>query len=289
MEIQLVNNENNIFRFLKDDFNYIDFCPKRGGLVTDWTLYGKKILYFDQNRFLDRSLSIRGGIPILFPICGSVDKGLSISGKNYPLLPQHGFARDMSWQYKLNNEKESLQLSLNDNEFTQKYYPFSFEIKIDIMINLNFLIYEVEIFNYSNNQMPISFGLHPYFNISDFKNIKFQDYPLVCIDQKRNNLQLTADFLRNVNKGIDLLMYSSDPLSFTDYILGRKITLINPYPFNINVIWSDPPRKMICIEPWTSPRNSLINGLRKILIPSHSSKSFKASIIVDDIDKNLDK
>ena len=43
MEIQLVNNENNIFRFLKDDFNYIDFCPKRGGLVTDWTLYGKKI------------------------------------------------------------------------------------------------------------------------------------------------------------------------------------------------------------------------------------------------------
>ena len=289
MKIKLKNIENNIFRFLKDDFNYIDFCPERGGLITDWTLNGEKILYFDHRRFLDKKLSIRGGIPILFPICGNTDQGLSISGQHYSLLPQHGFARDMNWKYKFNKEKESFYLSLKDNEFTQKYYPFSFEIKIDLKIKLNCLIYEVEIFNNSNIQMPFSFGLHPYFNISDFKNIKFQDYPLVCIDQKSNSLQLTEEYLFNMHKGIDLLMYSSGPLSFIDYSFGRKITLINPYPFDINVIWSDPPRKMICLEPWTSPRNSLINGVRRILIPSYSSKHLKASIIVNEIDGNIDK
>ncbi len=288
MEIQKTNIKN-IFRFLIDQRNYIEFCPKRGGLITDWTLNGRKILYFDQKRFLDKNLSIRGGIPILFPICGSTDQGLSISGQNYALLPQHGFARDISWQYKLNKENKSLCLSLKNNEFTQKYYPFSFEIRINVKVKLNCLIYEVEIFNNSSNQMPISFGLHPYFNISDFKNIKFQDYPLVCIDQKNNSLQLTEDYLLNIHRGIDLLMYSSSPLSFKDIIFGRKITLINPYPFDINVIWSDPPRKMICLEPWTSPRNSLVNGLRKILIPSHGSKNFKASIIVSEINDNIDK
>ena len=39
-------------------------------------------------------------------------------------------------------------------------------------------------------------------------------------------------------------------------------------PLNINVIWSDPPRNMICIEPWTSPRRSLITGERKLVINS---------------------
>ena len=289
MEIQCKNIERNIFRLILDKYNYIEFCPERGGVLTDWTSNGTKILYFDQSRFLDNRLSIRGGVPILFPICGNNEKNISLFGRNYSQLPQHGFARDIAWQFKLNEEKNCLNLSLKDNQLTQQYYPFSFEIKIDIMINLNSLIYQVEIFNYSSNQMPISFGLHPYFNISDFKNIKFQDYPLVCIDQKSNSLQLTEEYLFNMHKGIDLLMYSSGPLSFIDYSFGRKITLINPYPFDINVIWSDPPRKMICLEPWTSPRNSLINGVRRILIPPYSSKHLKASIIVDEIDGSIDK
>ena len=48
-------------------------------------------------------------------------------------------------------------------------------------------------------------------------------------------------------------------------ILKREVTLNHPYPFDLGVIWSNPPRKMICLEPWTSPRNSLVDGLRKIL------------------------
>ena len=74
MEIQLLNFETNIFRFIKDNENYIDFCPDRGGLITNWTSSGKKILYFDERRFLDKKLSIRGGIPVLFPICGNIDQ-----------------------------------------------------------------------------------------------------------------------------------------------------------------------------------------------------------------------
>jgi len=38
--------------------------------------------------------------------------------------------------------------------------------------------------------MPINFGLHPYFNVSDFKNLDFIDNPINCQNQERNTLAL---------------------------------------------------------------------------------------------------
>ena len=46
--------------------------PERGGLVSGWCCGGREILYFDQGRYADPSKSIRGGIPVLFPICGNL-------------------------------------------------------------------------------------------------------------------------------------------------------------------------------------------------------------------------
>ncbi len=285
MGSQLKKNKDNIFRLKKDDQNFIDFCPYRGGLITNWTCQGERILYFDEARFLNTNLSIRGGIPILFPICGNTDSNISLFGRNYLQLPQHGFARDIKWDFYLNYENNSLNLSLKDSQFTRKYFPFPFEIKLKVLIEIDSLIFEAEIINYSNHLMPMSFGLHPYFNISDFKNIEFLNYPLICLDQTQNKLELTCQALNHLDKGIDLLMYSSGSLSFKDYYFGRKITLNNPYPFDISVIWSNPPRNMICMEPWTSPRNSLIDGFRKMLIPSNSSKKLQSSILVKNIDE----
>jgi len=40
---------------------------------------------------------------------------------------------------------------------------------------------------------------------------------------------------------------------------------------------------MLCLEPWTSPRNSLANGLRKIEIMPNSSQKLYASISVENL------
>ena len=73
-------------------------------------------------------------------------------------------------------------------------------------------------------------------------------------------------------------MYTSGKSAFRDKVLKRQVTLYHPHPFDLGVIWSDPPRKMICLEPWTSPRNSLVDGFRKIMIPSNDNQKFDASI-----------
>jgi len=117
-----------------------------------------------------------------------------------------------------------------------------------------------------------------YFNVSDFKNLEFVDNPLNCQDQERNSISNTLDELNKINLGVDLLMYTSGRSSFRDKIFKREVTLNHPYPFDLGVIWSDPPRRMICLEPWTSPRNSFVDGFRNIMIPSNDSKRLNASI-----------
>mgnify|MGYP000602827321 CR=1 FL=1 len=49
--------------------------------------------------------------------------------------------------------------------------------------------------------MLINFGLHPYFNVSDFKNLEFFDNPLNCQDQEKNIISNTFDEL---NKSLSL-------------------------------------------------------------------------------------
>ena len=278
MKIKLFNKDNEIFVFQLDQNNYIKFCPKRGGVITNWVSDGKEILYFDEKRFRDKKKSIRGGIPILFPICGNLNTSSSIFGKDYLQLSQHGFARDLQWQYCFNENEKSLCLFLNESKQTKKYYPFDFELRIEVILKINYLEFQITIYNKTDIAMPINFGLHPYFNVSDFKNLEFIDNPLNCQNQEKNIISNTLDELNNINSGVDLLMYTSGRSSFRDRVFKRQVTLNHPYPFNLAVIWSDPPRRMICLEPWTSPRNSFVDGCRNIMIFANDSQRFDASI-----------
>jgi len=280
--VKIVEQDTGIYKLCKDNSNFINFCPSRGGIITNWVVNDHQILYFDHKRFLDKSKSIRGGIPILFPICGNLEKK-SLFGDDFLDLMQHGFARDQEWNFACNQFKNSLCLNLSDNEISRRYYPYFFDLKIEITLSKETLIFNIEIFNKSNITMPVNFGLHPYFYISDFNNVKFFDYSKCCLNQKNNKLVKTENLLRNSFKGIDVLMYSSGKTSLIDYGLRRKIILTNPFPFDISVIWSDPPRQMLCMEPWTSPRNSLENGFRKIEIIPNSSQKLYASISVENL------
>jgi len=278
VKLELSNKDQGIFVFQLDKKNYIKFCPERGGVITNWVSDGNEILYFDKKRFMDKTKSIRGGIPILFPICGNLNTSSSVFGNSYLQLPQHGFARDQQWQYSFNENEKFLCLFLNASKKTKKYFPFDFELKIKVTLKINSLEFEIKIHNKTDFTMPINFGLHPYFNVSDFKNLEFVDNPLNCQDQERNTISNTLDELKKINLGVDLLMYTSGRSSFRDKIFKREVTLNHPNPLDLGVIWSDPPRRMICLEPWTSPRNSFVDGFRYIMISSNDSKRLNASI-----------
>ena len=55
MQIKLSDKDLGIFVFQLDQKNYINFCPGRGGVITNWESDGKEILYFDEKRFMDQT------------------------------------------------------------------------------------------------------------------------------------------------------------------------------------------------------------------------------------------
>ena len=60
MQIKLSNKDQGIYAFELDQNNYIKFCPKRGGVITNWVSDGKEILYFDEKRFMDKKKVLGG-------------------------------------------------------------------------------------------------------------------------------------------------------------------------------------------------------------------------------------
>ena len=243
----------------------IRIVPERGGLITEWRSEGKELLYFDLERFLDKDKSVRGGIPILFPICGDLSEGYLVGGKKY-FLKQHGFARDLPWSICLTKDNLGITLKLIDSNDSRSSFPFSFTLQMDVYLKEKSLEILVKIYNQSQDSMPFCFGLHPYFKVSNLQKIKIDGLPGKCIDQTNMKVTNASDQIRILDKGVDFLSYPSCSIKLFDFLSRNVIELIHQEPMDTNVIWTNPPRQMVCLEPWTSPRNSLVTGDRKLEI-----------------------
>jgi len=241
----------------------IRIVPERGGLITEWLSEGKEILYFDLDRFLEKDKSVRGGIPILFPICGDLSEGYLIDGKKY-FLKQHGFARDLPWSIVLLKDESGIRLKLSDTYDSRICFPFLFTLLMDVRLKEKSLQISVKIYNQGHESMPFSFGLHPYFRISSLQKIKIDGLPQKCIDQTNMKVTNASDQIRILDKGVDFLSYPSYSVKVLDCLSRNVIELIHQEPMDTTVIWTDPPRQMLCLEPWSSPRNSLLTGDRKL-------------------------
>ena len=239
--------------------------PERGGLITEWKSEGKELLYFDLERFIDQDKSIRGGIPILFPICGDLSEGYLVGGKKY-FLKQHGFARDLPWSIGLIKNNLGIRLKLSDTKDSRSSFPFLFTLQMDVLLKAKSLQLSVKIYNKGKDPMPFCFGLHPYFHVSNLQKIKIDGLPGKCIDQTTMKVTNASDQIRILDKGVDFLSYPSCSVKLFDSLSRNVIELIHQEPIDTTVIWTDPPRQMVCLEPWTSPRNSLVTGDRKLKV-----------------------
>ena len=238
--------------------------PERGGLVSGWRCGDREVLYLDLERFADFNKSVRGGIPILFPICGNIFcNTFGFKGVNY-MLNQHGFARDMPWKIQSLEDDTGVQMLLKSNNMTYDLYPFSFEMQMIIKLQKNALEICIQISNNSDYKMPFSFGLHPYFNVSSLSNIVLTGLPECCLNQQNMMDALVVDQTSILSNGIDFICQPTSQVTLTDTVSKEQLHLICDSPMDMVVIWTDPPRNMICVEPWTSPRNSLVSGDRRI-------------------------
>ena len=246
--------------------------PERGGLITEWRCNNHEILYFDLDRFKTKGKSVRGGIPILFPICGDLTGDLLQLPQGKFQMNQHGFARDMPWKINALSLESGFSLELTDTEKSRASFPFLFLIKIQVKLNNNTLVMKTLVYNRGREKMPFSFGLHPYFQVNNLENVVIKGLPETCTNHEDMSVTSTNSQLSRLSDGVDFLTYSNGSVSLIDEDNGASIEMQNQYPMDLSVFWTDPPRKMVCMEPWTGPRGALLNGNRMLVLEPGKSQ-----------------
>ena len=254
--------------------------PERGGLVSGWRCGGRELLYLDAERFADPALSVRGGIPVLFPICGNLpDDRLSLPQGSFQ-LPQHGFARDRPWQLQELAAGDGIVLVLEDSAVTRAQFPFAFRLELELRLEVSALAIRLRLHHRSadgaqepSGAMPFSFGLHPYLAVVDPAAVRLEGLPERCLDHHTMTATSTAEQLARLGQGVDLLAGPVGAVRLLDPLAGFAITLETSAPWDLAVVWSDPPRPMVCLEPWTGPRGALVSGDRRLeLSPGQSQE-----------------
>lgn len=248
----------------------LEVVPDRGGIITSWQVQGRELLYMDTARFADPNLSVRGGIPILFPICGNLpDNTYTYNGHPYS-LKQHGFARDLPWDV-VNQQTEdglSLTIALESNDQTRAVYPFDFGLAFTYRLEGQSLVIHQRFANRSAEPMPFSIGFHPYFLALDKEELRFEIPANEAIDQKTQQRQPFFNTFDFSQAEIDWAFpqLTQRVASVADLSRHTRITLTANPEFSTFVFWTLQGKDFYCLEPWSAPRNALNTGEQLIYL-----------------------
>lgn len=249
--------------------------PERGGLVTGWQSGGREWLYLDGARFADPALSVRGGIPVLFPICGNLPGDILPLPQGSFTLRQHGFARDLPWTLEPLADGQGVALTLNDDATTRASYPFAFVLRLELRLAPGTLAIQACVSHTGPADappMPFSLGLHPYVQVSGLEAVELNGLQEQCFNHISQGEVATASQLERLGEGVDLLSRPvADAVTLRDRANATTLTLETTSPFDRVVVWTDPPRPMVCLEPWTGPRGALLSGDGLLTLPPGES------------------
>lgn len=125
------------------------------------------------------------GIPILFPFPNRVRGGkYTFEGKTYEFEPKtglgnsiHGLVYTRQWQVESTQASDDCavlvsRFEMSDFPGLEKQYPFPFELKVTYTLKNGALLFDVDVKNTGDGNMPMGFGTHPYFSAPFFESTK---------------------------------------------------------------------------------------------------------------------
>jgi len=266
----------------------LEVVPVRGGIATRWQVNGQEMFYLDAERFKDPTLSVRGGNPILFPICGNLPNNTyTLDGQTYT-LKQHGFARDLPWavlDQQADAESARLTFGLTSSEQTLAVYPFEFELVFTYILQGNSLILNQRYTNRSAARMPFSAGFHPYFAVSDKSKLRLHIPSSQYDDNVTKSVQAYPGYFDFAVDEIDAAFteISSHVASVVDEERSQRVTLTFSPEFSTVVFWTVKGKDYYCLEPWTAPRNALNTGNHLLYLAPGASQELSMQLTVDSV------
>jgi galactose mutarotase-like enzyme len=208
---------------------------------------------------------------ILFPNPGRIALSrVIISGKVYPAR-MHGFAHEMEFS-PLESTRENLTLELSASEYTKKYFPYEFTLRVIFSLQGKTLVQKFEVINRDSRTMYFSLGAHPGFYCPIDIGETGDDYVLRFSPAQRLNRLILEKGTRLLTGKKELFLngetdiqlgdhfFDAGPMLFdglaADSIIllslksGRFIEL-GVKDFNYLCLWGAANRmSVICVEPW---------------------------------------
>lgn len=244
----------------------VRICPDRGGIVTSCRLFGRELFYLDKSTFYDPDANIRGGNPVLFPICGQLRDGeYEWEGRTYR-MKNHGLARINPWEAAVSGIDGSawVTLTLRSTPATLESYPFDFELRFTYRLQEGTLSIEQEYRNLSDRSMPMVAGFHPYF-ATETKDLpyvtdatRYKDYNDGEIKPFEGVMELSA-----MKESAALLDPVRPEIAFP-LSADAMVRLTYSDVFKYVVLWSVEGKPFVCVEPWTA-LNEALNDKKGLL------------------------
>ncbi|WP_134682695.1 aldose epimerase family protein [Brevibacillus migulae] len=241
--------------------SWVKVAPERGGIIIGFGVNGKELLYLDKDTFYDEAANIRGGIPILFPICGALSGGTYQWNGQFYEMKGHGFARNLSWEV-ISTEaaagEASITMRLQSTEDTKKVYPFDFEVIYRYTLKGNQLDIHQEYANRSAQEMPFYAGLHPYFLTAE-KELPYETDATQYYDYNDGQVKSYEGRI-DLNKFVESAMFleaKTPAISFPLPEAGKQIVMEYGQVFRYIVLWSVAGKDFVCVEPWMGRKDEM--------------------------------
>jgi galactose mutarotase-like enzyme len=250
----------------------VHVAPARGGMVTRFSVGQTAVLFLDDATLRDPSKSVRGGIPVLFPIAGKLPAGrYESSGRSYA-MKQHGFARDLPWTVvgESTADGASVTLVLEATDATREVYPFQFALRFTYRLRGGALLLEQSFENRGDVPMPIQPGLHPYFFVPDETKagVRIDTDATRGFDNRTGHEVAVQQPIELAGQEVDLFLLNHSPRTTTLHRPGQPgVRLDFGDDQRVLVVWTLPGRDFVCVEPWRAQGGALANGTAPFVAP----------------------
>ena len=222
------------------------------------------------------------GIPILFPFPNRIRDGeFSFHGQRYTVNPpRHGFVRDKAWTVRDTGASEAegawIRSSFDTADYAEQIlpqFPFPFRLEVTYRLKDGKLEMNTRAQNTGEEEMPLGFGIHPYFRLPNQGAIQVpaqKRWELVDSLPTGNLLDVEDYYdLRQPKdlSGLKLDDIYSDVVSDADGLVRcilddqqkatQTVVEFDAKQFPYVVVYTPPaPRQAICIEPNTCPTDA---------------------------------
>lgn len=294
---------------LSDSRSALLVAPRAGGRLMRWSVDGQQVIYWPEQYDLSAPARIRGGNPLLFPflgrhrvggVDGTPNQWRDAAGNTWH-LPQHGFARDLPFEYERSTDGLGITLTLSSSPQTLTGYPFAFTFRASYRLaqrdDKAVLEVELETHNAGDTPLPYYAGHHFYFALPQTLRAESQltlpatlrchQLPDGSISTPESESATHVPGDPAIQDQFHLLATHADhPVATLDTpSLGRHVSIELDRPGSVPwyavTTWTESDQSdFYCVEPWLGLPNAIHHGQGLRWLAAGETEKARCSIVV---------